>query len=38
MNLVGISEKRIMNVHTLMQLIDFGLSVRASGKNNKNNY
>lgn len=36
MNLIGISEKRILNVHTLMQLIDFGLSVRASGQTTHN--
>ncbi len=33
-NIVGLQEKRIMNVHTLMQLIEFGMSVRVTSKNN----
>lgn len=31
-NIVGLSEKRVMNVHSLMQIIDFGNSVRTTGK------
>lgn len=29
-NIVGLQEKRILNVHTLMQLIEFGMSVRVT--------
>lgn len=31
-NIVGLSEKRVLNVHSLMQIIDFGNSVRTTGK------
>jgi len=31
-NIVGLSEKRILNVQSLMQIIDFGNSVRTTGK------
>lgn len=31
-NIVGLSEKRVLNVHSLMQVIDFGNSVRTTGK------
>jgi len=30
-NIVGLSEKRVANVHSLMQIIDFGNSVRTTG-------
>jgi kinesin family protein 2/24 len=30
-NIVGLSEKRIINVHSLMQIIDFGNTVRTTG-------
>lgn len=31
-NIVGLTEKRVVNVHSLMQIIDFGNSVRMTGK------
>lgn len=31
-NIVGLSEKRVLNVHSLMQIIDFGNSVRTTCK------
>lgn len=30
-NIVGLAEKKVMNVHSLMQIIDFGNSVRTTG-------
>jgi kinesin family protein 2/24 len=30
-NIVGLSEKRVVNVHSLMQIIDFGNTVRTTG-------
>ena len=30
-NIVGLSEKRVLNVHSLMQIIDFGNAVRTTG-------
>ncbi len=31
-NIVGLSEKRVVNVHSLMQIIDYGHSVRTTCK------
>ena len=31
-NIVGLSEKRVLNVHSLMQIIDFGNAMRTTGK------
>jgi len=35
-NIVGLSEKRVVNVHSLMQIIDFGNSVRTTASTSAN--
>lgn len=36
MNLIGLTQKRINNVETLMSLIEFGMSIRTSGTTSHN--
>ena len=36
MNIVGLSERKIMNVDNLMQIIEFGTGVRVTAQNGTN--
>ncbi len=35
-NVIGITEKRVMNIHSVMQIIDLGNSVRKTGSTGAN--